>query len=658
MATQKKKTIKPAAKPPVKIQQKQSQSNIPWLIFALLGITFIAYIPALSNQFTNWDDPGYILENDLVKSLSAANIKAIFSQYVLGNYHPITILSYAFNFNLSKLSPFGYIFTNIFIHLLNVYLVFAVTKKLFKSSNIAFITAIIFGIHPMHVESVAWIAGRKDMLYTFFYLGGIYYYLKFIESSKNIKSQTINYFLILVCFLLSLFSKAVAVTLPMVFFLIDYVLKRKFSAKLILEKVPFLILSVILGLIAIKAQKEQGAILDAPIFSYFQAIVIASYSAMFYIFRFVLPINLSAFYPYPTSIPQSLPWNYYVSFVLFIALIVLILFSIRKNRILVFGLMFFLVTVALVLQFLSVGSAVAADRYTYVPYIGLAIIIGYYFDKIQNGQIKILNPYKSTIKYFGVAIILVFAYFTFNQTKVWATSETLFTNVINNYSNVPVAYNNRGNYNSSKEKYDIAFDDYCMAIKLNKNYQNAYVNRANVYGLKGKFQESVDDYSKAIALNPKDFNAHFNRAVTYSKMGQFDKALIDCNNADAIKANFPNVIVNRADILLNLKRYDEAIENYNKYLTFNISNGYALHNIGKAYFNKGDFQKAVDYFNQAAATNLNDPGLYFNLSLGYKNLKEYSKSLENVQIAVNKGYKVDPAYLQEAEKLSKLNGKK
>ncbi len=658
MATHNNKIIKQSAKQTHKPQSNKPQSYIPWLIFALLGITAISFIPSLSNQFTNWDDPGYVLENELVKSLSGANIKAIFSQFVLGNYHPITILSYALNFSISKLTPFGYIFTNLVFHLINVYLAYIVTKKLFKSNNIAFITAIIFGIHPMHVESVVWIAGRKDVLYTFFYLSGIYFYLKYSESAKNPKSQVINYVLILMFFVLSLFSKAVAVTLPIVFFLIDYVLKRKFSFKMILEKIPFLILSIIIGIIAINAQKSQGAISDVPVFSYFQAITVASYSAMFYIFRFILPVNLSTFYPYPESIPHSLPWNYYASLALFIALIILIFISLKKNRILVFGLMFFLITVALVLQFFSVGAAVAADRYTYVPYIGLSIIVGYYFDKIQNGEIKALKQYKNTIKYIGIAVILCFSYITFNQTKVWATSETLFTNVINNYSNVSLAYNNRGNYYSSEEKYAPAFNDYCMAIKININYQDAYVNRANIYGLKGKFKESVDDYTIAISLNPKDFNAYFNRSVTYSKMKMFEKALNDCNKAGEIKQNSPNVIINRANILLDMKRYNEAIENYNKYLTFNIDNGTTLHNIGKAYFNLGDFQKAVDYFNQAAATNLNDASLFFNLSLAYKNLKDYSKAIENVQIAKNKGYNVVPGYIKELEILAKINKKK
>lgn len=654
MTSQKKKPIKQSTKPASKLQSSKPKSYIPWLIFAMFGITVISYFPSLSNQFTNWDDPGYVLENELVKSLSGTNIKAIFSQYVLGNYHPITILSYAFNFSISKFTPFGYIFTNLVFHLMNVYLVYVITKKLFNTT-IAFITAILFGIHPMHVESVAWIAGRKDMLYTFFYLGGIYFYLKFCEGDKTLKSQVINYILILSFFVLSLLSKAVAVTLPVIFFLIDYLLKRKFSYKMIFEKIPFLILSVIIGFIAIKAQKSSGSILDVPVFSYFQAIIIAAYSAIFYIFKFILPINLSAFYPYPDSIPQSLPWNYYASFILFIALLFSIFIPFRKNRILVFGLMFFLITVALVLQFFSVGSAVAADRYTYLPYMGLSIIIGYYFDKIQKGEIKVLQQFRNGIKFIGIAVILIFTYITFNQTKVWATSETLFTNVINNYSNVPVAYNNRGNYYSLKEKYDSAFDDYCMAIKMNKSFQNAYVNRANIYSLKGKFNESIEDYTNAINLNPKDFNAYFNRSVTYSKLKMFEKALIDCNIADEIKPASPNVIVNRADILFNLNRYKEAIENYNRYLTFNINSDITLYNIGKAYFNFGDFQKAVDYFNQAAAANLNDVSLYSNLSLGYKNLKNYSKALENIQIAKNKGQNVDPNYIKELETLAKIN---
>jgi protein O-mannosyl-transferase len=652
MGNTKKKKIKQISKQ----QVKKNTSYFSWSIIAMLGITAIAFLPSLSNQFTNLDDPGYVLENELAKSLSGNNIKAIFSQFVLGNYHPITILSYAFNFSFSKLTPFGYILTNLIFHLINVYLVYIVTKKLFKNNNIAFITAFIFGIHPMHVESVTWIAGRKDMLYTFFYLFGIYYYLKFTESTNSLKSQVINYILILLFFVLSLFSKAVAVTLPVVFFLIDYMLKRKLSLRLILEKIPFIILSVIIGIVAINAQKTSGAIVDTPIFSFLQSIIIASYSAMFYIFRFIFPINLSVFYPYPETIPYSLPLIYYISFALIIVLLISIFLLIKKNRILVFGTMFFFITVALVLQFISVGSAVAADRYTYVPYIGLSIIVGYFFNKVQNGDVKSLLSYKNVIKYIGIVVLLVFSYITFNQTKVWANSGTLYTKTIKNYPNVPIAYNNRGNYYSLNEKYDSAFNDYCMAINTNKNYQNAYLNRANIYGIQGKYKESVDDYTIAISLNPKDFMAYFNRSLTYSKMGLNEDALKDCEKAGKLRPSSPEVMVNKADILLNLNRNNEAIECYNKYLTLNINKGITLYNIGKAYYNLGNYQKSIDYFNEALSNNLNDESIYFTLSLTYKNLKNYSKALEYALIFKNKGNNLEPGYLEELETIVK--GKK
>ncbi len=210
--------------------------------------------------FTNWDDNDYVVDNFLIRSLSWRNILRIFSPatFVNGNYQPISILSYAMNYAAGKLNPAGYILADLCIHLLNVLLVFLFIRKISRSDFAASLCALLFGIHPMHVESVAWISGRKDLLYTFFYFLSFLLYQSYLERKNG--SATLRYSVACILFVCSLLSKSSAVTLPAVLFLIDYYRIRKFSMKMVLDKIPFIMLSIVIGLWAIKGQHDAGSL--------------------------------------------------------------------------------------------------------------------------------------------------------------------------------------------------------------------------------------------------------------------------------------------------------------------------------------------------------------------------------------------------------------
>lgn len=221
-----------------------------------LVITFIVLSPCLQNKFTNLDDTQYVVENSVIKELNVENLKTIFSEQFVGNYQPITMLSYMVEYKLWGLNPFGYHLMNLLFHLLGTLFVFLIIKKLSGNDLIAFITSLLFGIHPLHVESVAWIAERKDVLYGFYFLWALYLYILHTKQEK----QFSKYFLFsLILFVLALLSKAQAVVLPVGFFAVDFLMKRKFTKKIILEKIPFFVLAVAFGLLAIKVQGKAGA---------------------------------------------------------------------------------------------------------------------------------------------------------------------------------------------------------------------------------------------------------------------------------------------------------------------------------------------------------------------------------------------------------------
>src|SRR6187549_2618519 len=259
----------PAKKTPVPIP-KSGKSN-QWIYYSLgviLLLSFVIYLPVFNNKFLAWDDNLYIKDNPLIYSI---NLKDIFSQYVMGNYHPLTILTFAIEYQFFGLNETGYHVINLLLHLLNVVLVFYVINLLVNNPTVALVAALLFGIHPLHVESVAWAAELKDLLYTFFFLASYIFYLKYLTSP-----QKKLYVLSLLLFFLSLLSKAMAASLPAVLILTDYFKGRKINTKTLLEKLPFILLSIGFGIVAVWAQKSSGAT-EVINFDLLQRIVFACY---------------------------------------------------------------------------------------------------------------------------------------------------------------------------------------------------------------------------------------------------------------------------------------------------------------------------------------------------------------------------------------------
>src|SRR6185436_5019321 len=279
---------------------------------------------------------------------------AIFTEASASNYHPLTMLSLAFNYAISGTVPFSYHFVNWLLHILNTALVFLFIYKISgKKVYVAAFASLIFGVHPMHVESVAWVSERKDMLYTFFFLLALLQYWRFLEAGKRS-----NVILCFVFFILSLLSKPAAVILPIVLLLLDYWKGRSFNWKMLVEKIPFFILSIIFGFITIKVQSSD-AIVSFDIYPLWSRFFFASYTIMIYAARFFVPYPLSAFHPYPSVNELGLP--VLLSPIFIIGLLILLWLK-RKDKLVVFSLLFFIVNLLLVMQFISIGLTIVSER--------------------------------------------------------------------------------------------------------------------------------------------------------------------------------------------------------------------------------------------------------------------------------------------------------
>ncbi len=329
-----------------------------WLLPFVIVVTSVMFYSSLTNGFTNWDDNINVTDNSELKSFKgdslAPTIKNIFEiREGLVMYAPLVKLSYLAQYVQSRLNPLPYHLFNLLLHLFNTALVFGFVWLLCRQHWVAFITALLFAIHPMHVESVAWITGRIDLLYSFFFMGALCGYLLYLEGGKW---KQHFYVITIALFVLSLLCKAAAVTLPVVFLLIEYFKGRKFTAKTVLTTAPFFVLSLIFGYIAIYAQRGCVVLVDLTQYSFFDRILLSFYALTEYLWKLVLPINLACIYDYPLKQESKfLPGKPMFSLVLYatpliiIALAFLVYRSIRFGKDVMFGFSFFLISIVLVL---------------------------------------------------------------------------------------------------------------------------------------------------------------------------------------------------------------------------------------------------------------------------------------------------------------------
>jgi len=502
-----------ATKPDV--EQKSIPLAYKVLLAAVLILTLIVFSNSFKNNFiVNWDDDGYILNNPTIQHFDKGSIHEIFTSFHMGNYHPLTTLTYALEYKFFKLDPLPYHWLNLTFHLFNVLLVFLFIKRLSNKNLASVITAVLFAVHPMHVESVAWISELKDVLYTFFFLLSLLFYMHFSQKKK----PTL-YIISLLLFVLSLLSKSAAVVLPVVLFLIDYFQSHKQNLKSVLLKVPFFILALIFGVIALKSQDAQTQHLT-PTYSVINSFFVASYALGFYIFKFFIPLQLSAFYPHPVMTTNVLPLIYYLSPLIIAGFIYLAYRVVKDKKLIVFGFLFLIVTIALVLQFFPVGGAVVAERYTYVPYIGLAFMLTVYAEKIFLSQ---KNKQYLVSVVFSV-IIIAFSILSFNRNTVWANGLTLFDDVIEKQPDAFYAYHSRGIVYYYLGNYNASLKDYNKAIELNKSYGLTYYNKGLTLMMLKQYEEANQSFSRTIELIPTHDQAYNDRAIArYNLNRNFSK---------------------------------------------------------------------------------------------------------------------------------------
>ncbi len=521
-------------------------------IFLILVITAITLLPCFRNGFTNWDDDKLVLNNPDIRELSWQSVRKIFSSYYLNAYIPLTILSYTVEYHFFNLNPRAYHTTNVILHLLNCLLVFWLMYMLSSNIYVSLVTAILFGIHPLRVESVAWIAERKDVLYSFPFLGSLIFYLYY--QKKQVMKY---YYLALIIFIVSVLAKGMAVTLPIVLLLFDYFLHRGFCRRTFVEKIPFFIITLVFGLVTLLGEKVSEGIATESSFIFFDKILIASYGLVFYLTKLVMPIKLSCYYPYPEKIGDSLPPIFFFSAAITIVLVVVVILFRKRTRIATFGSLFFLITVIPYLQLIPAGQLIA-DRYTYIASIGIFFIAAQGFHWLYFKKLIESEMLRASLLFVLILIISVLSLFTWQRCQVWKNSITLWDDVLKNYPNVLKAHTQRGLAYYDQKEYDKAITDYSQAILINPNFAGGYNNRGIVYSSYGEFNKAIADFTQALRTDNKYVQAYNNRGLTYIRTGELNKAIDDFNHALSIDPKSTKAYFYRAIAYFMQKEYDKA----------------------------------------------------------------------------------------------------
>lgn len=561
-----------------------------WFLIGIIIITALVYSNAFMNDFTSFDDQDYVVDNVYLRDLSFQGIGNIFTSYYAANYHPITTLMWAAEYNVFGSGPLCFHLINILFHLFNTVLVFYFVKVLLKKERTALIVALLFAVHPMHVESVSWISERKDVLYAFFYLLSLIFYLRYLKNTSSLKNLVFAFFM----FVFSLLSKSAAVTLPVLFFIIDYYRQRSFSEKMIFEKIPFLALSAALGIVAMLSQEVIINSAFTPQFLFSDRMFFASYAIGYYLLMSIFPFHFSALHYYPEKTGNMLPAEYYASVIIIIVLIILLIKAKKQRRLLFMGFGFFLVSVSVVLQLIPVGQAMVAERYTYIPYIGLFLIIA---EMTLNAK-----PVFKKILLSVLAFLTVYYCFsTYQRNTVWKNSLTLFKDVYEKYPDAYYSSYALGNAYKEEGNAEKAIKYYSVSIDINPDYSDSYNNRGVLKNQIYDYSGAIDDLTKAIECGSPTSFTYFNRGMSYLNTSDFEKAVSDFDTSITMKDDLSDAYLFRGIAKCSKKSYDGAIEDFNTVISLDSASGMAYANRGTTeyYMNMkdsacADWNKAVN----------------------------------------------------------------
>jgi len=675
--------------PPPNSEAVRHRKRLLSLVCAALAIlTTVTYWSLKDCSFIDLDDFLYVYENSYVQSgLNANSIAHAFSAELVkltGNWHPVTWLSLMLDSQIFGPTPSGYHLVNLLFHVMSALLLFLVVHRMTKEVWPSAFIAALFAIHPIHVESVAWISERKDVLSAFFWMLTMGAYISYVKQPGRRK-----YFYILVFFVLGLMAKPMLVTLPFVFLLLDFWPLRRFQERmpdpniradgykypmahkqkpnqaktaaetwdhgkpahsgfqwsaiypLLREKAPLFALAIISSIVAVIAQKKGSALSSMEALSLGVRIGNAFISYVTYIWKTIWPANLAVFYPQSGALSR---WQLWGSAFLIVGITVVAIWKAKKIPYLTTGWLWYTGTLIPVIGLLQVGSQAMADRYTYIPLIGLFIIAAWGIPDLLKTRKHGKEIYWA-LSALGIVCLSCIAW---RQAGFWRDSLTLFDHTLKVTDHNWLIYNNRGSIHNHLGDYPQAVEDLSRAIGIKPNYAESYYNRGTAYSGLGDYRQAIEDYNRTIDFKHGTAEVYVGRGVAYKGLGDYRRAIDDFSQAIKISPGYAEAYGNRGNTYNSLGDYRQAVMDYSEAIRLQPDSEASYYNRGTLYAMLGQNHLAIEDLDKAIRLNPGDVRAYSNRGLLYIRMGLNQQGLKDFDEAIRLKPDYADAYINRA----------
>jgi tetratricopeptide (TPR) repeat protein len=622
----------------------------------LIVATLAVFWQVRNHEFLTFDDDDYVTDNPYVKvGLNPRGVIWAFTTTYASNWHPLTWLSHMLDCELYGLNPGGHHVTSLVFHIASTLLLVLVFRRMTGALWKSGFVAALFALHPLHVESVAWVAERKDVLSAFFWMLTMWAYVRYSKAPSFS-----SYLLVLLWFALGLLSKPMLVTLPFVMLLLDYWplgrfqwgqgsgdrnsslrpsvrfhTRRSLVPHLVLEKVPFFVLSTVSSFLTYFAQQRGGTVKSLEFFPLGTRVVNSLVSYVVYMWKMIWPRGLAVLYPYPEGFPI---WRVVGAGLLLVGVSVLVIRVGRGRPYLVVGWLWYLGTLVPVIGLVQVGMQAMADRYTYVPLIGLFIMVVWGFGDLIGGwrDRRVAFPVSAGF------VVLVLMVVTWAQVRYWKNSITLFSHTLRVTSNNFLIQNKLGNVLFRQSQIEGAMTHYAEALRINPSFVEARNNIGNALLRQGKIDEAMTHYGEALKKAPDYADAHNNLGVALVRQGRIQEAITHYAEALRIKPHFAEGQNNLGFALARQGKMDEAIRHYGEAIRIKPDYAEAHYNLGVALARQGRSPEAASHFSEALRIKPDYAEAYSNLA---NSLAEQGK-IEEAMIHYTQALRIKPDFAE------------
>ncbi len=597
---------------------------------ALAAVILVVFWGTRQCQFVNYDDPAYITANgEVQRGLSAASVRWAFQSGAASNWHPLTWLSHMADVDLYGVAPAGHHLTNVLLHAINGVLLFLILRGMTGALWRSACVAALFALHPLRVESVAWVSERKDVLSTLFWMLSVWAYVRYAENLevRNSRRKTF-YGLSLVFFVFGLMSKPMLITLPFVLLLLDYwPLGRlpRGAAALVKEKIPFFVLGAASSVVTILVQRHGGAISSLTSVPVGARVGNAFISYVRYMAKTFWPARLSPLYPHPGYWPW---WQVAGAVILLAAITTWVIGRARAQPYLAVGWFWFAGMLAPTIGLVQVGIQSMADRYSYLASVGLLIMLTWGAAEWMGTHRWVLGTAAALA--LGACVIL-----TPRQVAYWRSSETLFLHAVEVTDRNYLAYNNLGYDLSNRGEMERAMVYFQKSLEINSNYDEAHNNLGYTLAALGRNQEATNEYIKALTLNPSLTEAHNNLGVALGHLGFSDAGMHEFQVALAENPRHAGAHNNLGVALAMRGQLDEAIAQFRLSVAWQENYLSAHSDLGNALAMKGDLQGAIREYEFCLKIDAKDPQVHNNLGNALAQQGRLDEAAAQYRVALN-----------------------